>query len=125
MIILINPCHAWKLINEMGNCTSPPSVLDDVNIYEFTDDDLLVLPKRDKKFSESSWSCTGCLPQLGISEAPSSSTSDLFDAVFSCSNNADGCECKDVPRELLQVNGSQQDTDKTSDCCQVIPIATY
>ena len=114
----------WQLINEMGNCTSPPSVLDDVNIYEFTDDDLSVLPKRDRKFSESSWSCTGCLPQLGTSETSSSSTSDLFDAVFSCSNNADGHECKDVPRELLQVNDSQQDTDKTSDHCQVIPIAT-
>ena len=114
----------WKLINEVGNCTSPPSVLDDVNIYEFTDDDLSFLPKRDRKFSESSWSCTGCLPQLGASETSSSSTSDLFDAVFSCSNNADGHECKDVPRELLQVNDSQQDTDLTSDHCQVIPIAT-
>ena len=114
------------VINEMENCTSPPSVLDDVdiNFYEFTDDDLSFLPKRDRKFSESSWSCTGCLPKLGTSEAASSSTSDLFDAVFSCSNNADGCECKDVPRELLQVNDSQQDTDLTSDHCQVIPIAT-
>ena len=114
------------VINEMENCTSPPSVLDDVdiNFYEFTDDDLSFLPKRDRKFSESSWSCTGCLPKLGTSEAASSSTSDLFDAVFSCSNNADGRECKDVPRELLQVNDSQQDTDLTSDHCQVIPIAT-
>ena len=106
----------------MGNCPSPPSVLDDVNIYEFTDDDLSVLPKRDRKFSESSWSCTGCLPQLGTSETSSSSTSDLFDAVFSCCNH--GRDCKEVPRELLQVNDSQQDTDKTSDHCQVIPIAT-
>ena len=114
------------VINEMENCTSPPSVLDDVdiNFYEFTDDDLSFLPKRDRKFSESSWSCTGCLPQLGTSETSSSSTSDLFDAVFSCSNNADGHECKDVPRELLQVNDSQQDTGLTSDHCQVIPIAT-
>ena len=96
----------------------------DVDIYEFTDDDLSFLPKRDRKFSESSWSCTGCLPKLGTSEAASSSTSDLFDAVFSCSNNEDGRECKDVPRELLQVNDSQQDTDLTSDHCQVIPIAT-
>ena len=84
----------WQLINEMGNCPSPPSVLDDVNIYEFTDDDLSVLPKRDRKFSESSWSCIGCLPQLGTSETSSSSTSDLFDAVFSCSNNADGHNVK-------------------------------
>ena len=115
----------WELINEMGNCTSPPSVLDDVNIYEFTDDDLLVLPKRDRKFSESSWSsCTGCLPQLGTSEASSSSSPDLYDAVFSCSNNADERECKDVPRELLQLNDSQQDTDLTSDDCQIIPLAT-
>ena len=112
----------WELTNEMGNCTSPSSVLDDVNIYEFTDDDLSVLPKRDGKFSESSWSCTGCLPQLGTSEASSSSSPDLFDAVFSCCNH--GRDCKEVPRELLQVNDSQQDTDKTSDHCQVIPIAT-
>ena len=98
-----------ELINEMGNCTSLPSVLDDVNIYEFTDDDLSVFPKRDRKFSKSSWSCTGCLPQLGTSKASSSSTSDLFDAVFSCSNNADD---------------SQQDTGLTSDHCSVIPIAT-
>ena len=74
----------WKLINEVGNCASPPSVSDDVNIYEFTDDDLSVFPKRCRKFSESSWSsCTGCLPQLGTSEASSSSSPDLFDAVFS------------------------------------------
>ena len=113
----------WKLINEMGNCTSPPSVSDDVNIYEFTDDDLSVFPKRCRKFSESSWSsCTGCLPQLGTSEASSSSSPDLFDAVFSCCNH--GQDCKEVSRELLQVNDSQQDTDKTSDHCQVIPIAT-
>ena len=113
----------WKLINEMGNCTSPPSVLDDVNIYEFTDDDLSVFPKRCRKFSESSWSsCTGCLPQLGTSEASSSSSPDLFDAVFSCCNH--GRDCREVPRELLQVNDSQQDTDKTSDHCQVIPKAT-
>ena len=78
----------WKLINEMGNCTSPPSVSDDVNIYEFTDDDLSVFPKRCRKFSESSWSsCTGCLPQLGTSEASSSSSPDLFDAVFGCCNH--------------------------------------
>ena len=31
---------------------------------------------------------------------------------------------KGVPRELLQVNDSQQDTDKTSDHCHGIPIAT-
>ena len=112
----------WELINELGNCTSPPSVSGDVNIYEFTDDDLAVLPKRDRKFSESSWSCTGCLPQLGTSEASSSSSPDLFDAVFNCCNH--GRDCKEVPRELLQVNDSQQDTDKTSDHCQVIPVAT-
>lgn len=113
----------WELINEMGNCTSPPSVLDDVNIYDFTDDDLSVLPKRGRKFSESPWSsCTGCLPQLGTSEASSSSSPDLFDAVFSCCNH--GQDCKEVPRELLQVNDSQQDTDKTSDPFRVIPIDT-
>ena len=42
--------------------------------------------------------------------------------MFSCCNH--GRDCKEVPRELLQVNDSQQDTDKTSDHCQVIPIAT-
>ena len=42
------------VINEMENCTSPPSVLDDVDIYEFTDDDLSVLPNTDRKFSEAS-----------------------------------------------------------------------
>ena len=82
-----------------------------------------IFPKRGRKFSESSWSsCTGCLPQLGTSEASSSSSPDLFDAVFSCCNH--GRDCKEVPRELLQVNDSQQDTDKTSDHCRVIPIAT-
>ena len=44
----------WESINEMENCTSPLSVLDDVNIYEFTDGDLSVFPKRCRKFSESS-----------------------------------------------------------------------
>ena len=102
----------------MENCTSPPSVLDDVDIYEFTDDDLSVLPNTDRKFSEASWSsCTGCLPQLGTSEA--SSSSDLYDAVFSCCNH--GQDCKRVPRDLLQVNDSQQDTYLTPDRCQVIP----
>ena len=42
--------------------------------------------------------------------------------MFSCCNH--GQDCKEVPRELLQVNDSQQDTDKSSDHCQVIPIAT-
>ena len=115
-----------KVINEAENCPSPQSALDDVNIYEFTDNDLSVLAKRDtcRKFPESclSCACTGCFPQLDAKEASSSPSSDLFDVVFGSCNHADGHECKNVSRELLQVNDSQQDTDSTPNhYCQVSP----
>ena len=115
-----------KVINEGENCPSPQSAMDDVNIYEFTDNDLSGLAKRDtyRKFPESclSCACTGCFPQLDTSESSASPSSDLFDAVFGCCNHAGGHECKNVPRELLQVNDSQQDTDSTPNhYCQVSP----